>query len=222
MKKENEEQIMCPRCGSRDTAKILYGMPAYGEIKDEIESGKIVLGGCCIFTVPTERGDVQYQPEWVCNQCGKKFGAPPLVFSKDRSFAEDYRDIATRIEFSYGGFSGGFTYITIKKNEAGALVRVEKNGNALRDFTPEEIKAGHKGCQITPEKWNSILETFYGKLHLHEWDRDYSDLSVLDGVSWGLAITLTRNRRRVYSGLNVYPPYWKQLEDVFRQFSERL
>lgn len=220
--KKYEEQIMCPRCGSRDTAEILYGMPAYSEIKDEIESGKIVLGGCCIFYVPTERGNVQYQPERVCNQCGKKFGAPPLIFSKDRSFAEDYRGIVTGIKFSIGGYFEGFTVITIRKNAGGALVRVEKYGDGCRVCDTEVMNAYPQDCQITPKQWNSILETLYGKIHLHEWSRHYKNPGVLDGTDWELHITLTHGRWRTYSGSNSYPAYWNQLLKIFYRFSKEL
>jgi len=222
--KKREYQVMCPRCGSKDTAEILYGMPAYSEIKDEIEAGKIVLGGCEIFTVPTERGDVQYQPERVCNKCGKKFGAPPLVFSKDRSFAEDYRDIVTGIGFSIGCGLSGYTTIRIRKNEKGARVRVDNDLSPSRSpyGDPKELNEEPQFQQITTKEWKSILDELYCGMHLHEWKRHYETPGVCDGTYWTPRITLTGKRVRVYTGSNAYPPYWDQLLKIFYRFSKEL
>lgn len=40
---------ICPRCGSRKTAQILWGMPAFTEeLEVKLKNKEIVLGGCCI------------------------------------------------------------------------------------------------------------------------------------------------------------------------------
>jgi predicted RNA-binding Zn-ribbon protein involved in translation (DUF1610 family) len=58
----------CPRCGSRDNATILRGYPAFTEkLQDEMDRGKVVLGGCVV---------TGFDPRWVCNSCGVKFGMP--------------------------------------------------------------------------------------------------------------------------------------------------
>lgn len=60
---------MCPRCGSRDNATILYGLPAYSaEMQQKLDQRRLVLGGCVI--VPGA------DPRWCCNQCGVLFGLP--------------------------------------------------------------------------------------------------------------------------------------------------
>lgn len=57
----------CPKCGSKDIAEILWGMPVYDEkLIHDLEEGRIVLGGCCIT------GE---DPDWHCNDCGYEFGA---------------------------------------------------------------------------------------------------------------------------------------------------
>ncbi len=68
---------MYPKCGSRDTAQILWGMPMMPpELNEELEEGTVVLGGCC---VPTP------EPRYHCNKCKNDFAyrrtKPGVYFS---------------------------------------------------------------------------------------------------------------------------------------------
>ena len=40
------EKYVCPKCNSKNTIPIEYGMPIY-EVYLEAKQGKIKLGGCC-------------------------------------------------------------------------------------------------------------------------------------------------------------------------------
>lgn len=61
----------CTKCGSKKIAKILYGLPAFSpELKRQLESGEIVLGGCII---------TGNDPKWQCVECGERFG-PEMPF----------------------------------------------------------------------------------------------------------------------------------------------
>ncbi len=52
----------CPKCGSNKVATILFGLPVYSEkLQQDMDSGKIVLGGCCISA---------HDPTWQCVDCG--------------------------------------------------------------------------------------------------------------------------------------------------------
>lgn len=51
--KNEKAKIKCPYCGSKNIARILYGSLVYSKaLKKKTDDGKIVLGGCCITTVP--------------------------------------------------------------------------------------------------------------------------------------------------------------------------
>lgn len=56
--------LRCPRCGSTDTARIVYGYPG-PEMLAAAERGEIVLGGCSIT------GD---DPTRQCRACDHEFG----------------------------------------------------------------------------------------------------------------------------------------------------
>lgn len=74
--RNKKAQIKCPRCGSIDTARIQYGMPAFTEeLQEKMAAGKVFLGGCCIDGAYTEDGEwVSIDPTNHCNNCKKDFG----------------------------------------------------------------------------------------------------------------------------------------------------
>ncbi|MGL5950955.1 MAG: hypothetical protein ACRCZH_06010 [Cetobacterium sp.] len=42
-------RIKCPACGSRNTARIQYGMPMLDEeLQRKLDNKTVMLGGCCI------------------------------------------------------------------------------------------------------------------------------------------------------------------------------
>ncbi|MBX3651087.1 MAG: hypothetical protein KF771_06915 [Burkholderiales bacterium] len=56
--------ICCPKCGSRPVARIVYGLPHFSEKEArEVDTGKIVLGGCII---------TDDDPQWACVSCGQQ------------------------------------------------------------------------------------------------------------------------------------------------------
>ncbi|MDO4192551.1 MAG: hypothetical protein Q4D24_04545 [Erysipelotrichaceae bacterium] len=205
-------QIRCPRCGSTDTARYIYGYPLFNQkMQKKLNEGKLVLGGCCINAKEVNGQTVEMMPSRRCNECHKDFGSPPILLTPKKDLVEDYRDIVESVVFSIGGYLYGHTDITIKKNEDGAIVSVLK-------FPDLPENCGD--VQITTEKWNKIINTLYEKLSLHEWKKSYVDPLILDGTQWSLDVNLTNRRARHYHGSNAYPPYWNELKRVFRQFAK--
>ncbi len=59
------ENLICPRCGSREIARIEYGLPAFNEkFERDLEAGRIVLGGCLVS---------ENDPQWKCLGCENKW-----------------------------------------------------------------------------------------------------------------------------------------------------
>jgi len=80
---------ICPRCGSRNTATILWGMPAFSEeLQEKLDRKEIVLGGCCIT------GD---DPTNHCNKCKKDFSRQTIDMEID----------TLGFKFSIGGYFWG-------------------------------------------------------------------------------------------------------------------
>ena len=66
---ENTEdaEVVCPRCGSRNIARIFRGMPSFTEeLQHELDEGKVVLGGC-------EVEGIYPLSCYQCNDCEEEF-----------------------------------------------------------------------------------------------------------------------------------------------------
>ena len=67
-------QYKCPHCGSTNTARILYGMPAFDDdLQSKLDSGKVVLGGCLIQMIEKDGQTIIVNPDRKCNDCGTEF-----------------------------------------------------------------------------------------------------------------------------------------------------
>ena len=47
-KGDGMKKAVCPKCGSENVVKIMYGLPI-SEAFEAVERGKYVLGGCCVM-----------------------------------------------------------------------------------------------------------------------------------------------------------------------------
>ena len=215
--RNEEAQIKCPRCGSRNTARILYGMPAFtDEFQAQLDAGRIYIGGCCIDGARTKEGGwVSLDPARYCNHCKKTFAKP--AFLQDHDQVISYPDIIESIEFHIGRSFGKSTTITIKKNDKGALVHTE-----YFLWIPETQT---EDKQISSLRWTNLVNRLYNELYVHEWKKNYWNSNpeefVMDGFTWELKILLNGRRRRTYiGGENGVPPYWEELKALFRPFGK--
>ena len=79
-------QIKCPYCGSKDTARYIYGYPAFTEkMQKNLDNGKWALGGCCISIVKMNGKTIEVEPSRRCNECKKDFGTEPILITPKRS-----------------------------------------------------------------------------------------------------------------------------------------
>lgn len=198
-------QIRCPRCGSINTARILYGMPAMSDaLEEKMRAGRIHLGGCRINSAELNGQTVRTDPTRRCNSCNKEFGAPPIFLY--RGEAQDYRAEVISFRYYDGGFFGGFTELKIRRAEDGIIAKGVS--------APSPVDPSYGTYTMTEKEWLDFLDSLYSACYLHEWRKRYVDLSVLDGEQWEIELTLSGNRLRSYYGSNEYPPYWKDVQKV--------
>ena len=125
----------------------------------------------------------------------------------------DYnRENITALRFWIGGFLRNSTEITIKRNEAGALVHVS--------LFPYSDEGNDKDIPITEDEWNNILSELHDKIRFQEWKKDYENLNVLDGTQWEFAVTYEDRKKKNYGGSNAYPPRWKEFCKVFQVYAD--
>jgi hypothetical protein len=201
------KKVKCPHCGTFDVAEYLYGMPAYTKkLEQDVKNKKIIIGGCLIN---------ECAPKYYCNHCRKEFGFEPTLYSKNGT-EEDYRDIVDSIYFKCGACYG-----PSGEDEERVFIKKQKNKEIIVEaYTEEEHEAFT--YSITEGMWGELLDALYCQLFLAEWRKHtFVDHEIQDGSEWELRITLTNMRKRMYSGLNAYPPLWQELENIFKPFLHR-
>ena len=186
---------ICPRCGSKNIARYLYGYPLFDEkLIADLEAKKVVLGGCVI-------GSVEIDGEWVfskgyayCNDCKKDIDTPVIVFNKKKGCWEFYKDIVKEIRFSTYGYLSGYKEYVIKRDDG----------------------------KIPAYEWDQIMDNLYSRIHIHEWKNKYTDeeLIILDGEEWKVELILDGRRIRTYRGENMYPPHWRMFVKIFRDLEK--
>ena len=199
--KNTRAQVKCPRCGSTNTARILYGMPAFDEeLVAKIDDGKIHIGGCCI---------TGFDAKYYCNECKKKFVETAQIVNGEE--IEFFADAVTGIAFSRMEYLRPYqpTQVAITKTPKGAYV---KASGAAGDL-PFESE-----YDISRKKWDSLVDALYHELFLNDWKHRFNDYDVIDGEEWKLTIKFTERRKRTYSGMNGFPPYWGELVKLIKPF----
>lgn len=190
----------CPKCGSDRVAPILYGLPVFDEdLKRKIESEEIYLGGCCVGNA---------DPQFHCFACKKDIGTPPILQSSHG--VEDYRDIVTSVQFSDGGYFGGFDEVFFQKTQDGIKVSITPSFLGKKKLPIER--------EVSEEEWETLLDKLFCRLYIHEWKKTYNDYTVCDGEQWSLELRLIGNRQRNYQGSNAFPPCWSSLKRVFKSY----
>ncbi len=74
---------ICPECGSKSCARIIYGLPVLTrKLLEQLRKARIILGG------PVEE---DYSPQWKCHDCGAEIyerrtgrPSPPREIKKKR------------------------------------------------------------------------------------------------------------------------------------------
>ena len=156
----------CPKCGSKNSVKIVYGMPNY-ELFLEAEAGKLKLGGCVI-----SMGD----PEYFCKDCGHEW-------NREQAIDESYRKIIT-IKASVGGYFGGYYEVTID------LDHLETTWS----FTEAEVTETSKKL-IRVSTAEAFIEALK-MMNLLNWKAKYLEPGVCDGTQWSVKILTDRRTIR--------------------------
>mgnify|MGYP003611462848 FL=1 len=182
---------ICPRCGSKDTAKILWGTRAFSEdLEEKLKKKETALGSCCVS---------DNNPTYHCNKCKKDFG-------RSTSLNET---LTNSIHFCLGGYFGGYHDVTISKTITGALIEYRPPIGA-KDATPI-VK------EILSVDWMSFVSDLY-RCYVSDWKNHYVDPDILDGTQWELEIVFEDQSIMKRHGSNAYPPHWKKFISVFKEY----
>ena len=192
---------ICPRCGSRNTAAILWGMPAMTpELQEKLAKKEIVLGGCCITTS---------DPTHHCNKCNKDFGGayfptPALV---------------KELTFFLGGYFGPSHWVCLNADTAERVLKYAYSCDGGNVNLKTEV--GGEGAEILRvplgDRWFEFSRDLL-RCYFIDWKRTYSNNHILDGTQWSLEVVFTNGKRIMRSGSNAFPPHWKKLIALFKKY----
>ncbi|WP_051188615.1 hypothetical protein [Proteocatella sphenisci] len=148
----------CPRCGSLNVIKIIYGMQTHDAFL-MTEEGKIKLGSCCI---------TDSEPEYYCKDCENEWG-------RQISIDKAYNEII-RIKTSVGGYFGGYFEVDIDYENR--KLKWSHLCAGAEDYYEKTIR------QNTLYKFIDELKM----LNLLDWKSKYIEPDVCDGTQWSLEI----------------------------------
>ena len=136
----------CPKCNSKNTCRIMYGMPAYTDkLEQDLAAGKISLGGCIVSV---------NDPNRHCNDCKTDFdtNAPNIyldidgvLLANDLTPANHAADFLKKVlrEYPYT------TYWLTTHCQGDASVPIQHIGHLFDKETVELMK------QIKPTTWET-------------------------------------------------------------------
>lgn len=181
---------ICPRCGSRNTAKILWGEPAYSQdLLQKLDNKEIVIGGCCVpLNGPTHH----------CNECKKDFGYVTV----------DMELATIGFNFGLGGYFGGYHSLSITKSETGAAAIYTP---PFGDCEPQPIEK-----QLNTEEWLGFVHGLF-RCYIYDWKKRYVDSAIIDGTQWNLEVTFSDKKALKCHGSNMFPPHWSKLLKVINK-----
>lgn len=181
----------CHKCGSKNTLKIIYGLPGPVLFQDA-EAGKIKLGGCCI-----EEGD----PEYACKACG-------FEWNYNQAVDTAYNKIKAITAFVGGHFGGSY------------MVKIDLINLSLdwiHWVEGEEIDAYQKHLRVeTVARFIDHLKS----VRLLNWKYKYEKPNVCDGTKWSVEI-FREGRTLIKSGSNAYPDEWNQFCSIIGKIANR-
>lgn len=181
----------CIKCGSKNTAKIVYGYPS-NELILQAKAGKVKLGGCCIF---------DEQPEYFCEDCQHEWNRKQVVDYV-------YNKIKT-IKASVGGYFDGYYNVEID------LLNCTSTWSHWEGCNEEKF-INKKFEKIDLNNFIEQLKI----INLLNWKAKYIEPGVCDGTQWRIEIITTDRIIKKY-GDNKFPDEWDMFCSLVRDVTNK-
>lgn len=132
----------------------------------------------------------------------KRGGYEPTEAERRGEEIEKKLESIRQARYDYGGFLGGFTYVTLIFGEG---EEVKRQIFSRRDGEREE--------RIFATK-ESVIAELKG-LYLGEWRASYKNYAILDGFQWRLRLAFADGGEETFEGSNAYPYNFNDLKRIF-------
>ena len=210
----NEDaKYICPHCGSKNTAHIMYGLPDFspGLIK-RLDEGRLRLGGCVLSFGSGDRFCNECEKEFFTSSCGKnkqKGEAEAKGSERDPEFAiPDNIEQAESLTFTFSIVNRMTVEYQIHRiSDGGILTR--RRGPYL---APEN---GHTDeGMISETVWLDLIRRLYDEFKFHEWDPEYINNSIPEGIEWKMTVRRPGNIIQQRRGHNAHPSCWADFSEL--------
>lgn len=195
-------RMKCPACGSRNTARIQYGLPDE-ELFRKMNNKTVILGGCII---------TPESPDYYCNSCQQEFRDTArmeeilyLVFTRS-VFRQDYSCFFLDCEKKILRyiFTDGI-HVNIKRKNIPKIYRDEGR---------------YREIYLNDKELNSLLKSL-AKCKINYWKKEYGNKFIMDGFHWEIEMKFKGERAFKSCGNNVISPYLEKLEKIVDGLMER-
>jgi len=180
----------CPRCGSKDTLKIIYGMPT----EELFNKTEYWIGGCCIAI--GDDGE-KISPDYHCKACGYEGNKKQAIHDWYSSIESLTVSIA-----SFGGING-------------KIIIDFKNFNIQwgSRFSREKLVSSKS---LSKYEIETILNTLIDS-NFSNWKANYVNKDIIDGLQWQIEYLIKQKKRKIYCQ-NKFPDKWIGFYDILKSF----
>ena len=210
-------KFICPYCGSKNTAHIMYGLPDFSpELVRRLDEGRLRLGGCVLSFASGDR---------YCNHCGREFFTFSSGNMAQKNGPEKMRSGpepgADKPEDPEQAESLTFTFSIIDRMTVEYQLRHITEaaiGTCLRGpyLAPANGKTEER--MISEADWYDLIRQLYDRFKFHEWDPEYVNDRIPKGIEWSVTVQFPNNKIQQRSGRNAHPACWADFSDRILSF----
>lgn len=168
----------CPKCGSKNSVRVVYGLPGY-QTQMKQEEGKIKQGDYCM---------IDGQPEYFCKDCENKWNRKQVIDTA-------YNQIIA-VKASVGGYWREAYDVEIDLAHLNVVWKRYGNGVEVKE-TCKRIRESTKKHFLEQLKRTDFLN----------WKAKYLDMEICDGITWTVEIITDAKHTGKY-GINKFPEEW--------------
>lgn len=191
---------ICPRCGSRNTAAIIWDMPeATPEFKEMLANKEIMF---------SDRKFSEISPTSHCNLCKKDFGG--------KYFAEP--TFVSKLYFYAGGPGSRSHWVYLNVETTGRVLKYAASSGPVIDIKSEKADEAIEYKYIAlDECWQQFNKDLLNCYFIN-WKQSYFNNDIADGIQWNLEVTFDNGKIVKRFGSNDFPPHWRKLLKLFQKY----
>ena len=127
----------------------------------------------------------------------------------------DISERPRRVIFTVNDWCKGPSSINVSRRRLRWTVKAEKGDYLL--FHVDETTYR----RISPDEFDAITALLLDHCGFENWDAEYRDPDVLDGIRWEISIMYDHRPDIVRRGSNAFPPFWNEVITAFQELAQK-